>query len=203
VLPSLFAALDAMRRIDLSATAGYGGWDESADAGHVSWREFLLGVDRDAPDRRTHGWRRRLIDAAGGDAVFRAGYEKLALLVDAGADVRHVVHGDLINRNVLVADDCIAGVFDWGCSFYGDFLYDVAWFEFWAPWHEAMAGLDLRRYAREHYAAIGLDVPDLDARLRGCMIHIGLDHLAYNAWAGQANDLAAVSERLLPLLEGG
>ncbi|MBW2282407.1 MAG: phosphotransferase [Deltaproteobacteria bacterium] len=201
VVPSLFAALDAMRTTDLSGSRGYGGWDATGDAPQREWREFLLAVDRDAPDRRTHGWRSRLREAAGGDAMFRAGYAKLAARVDAVPSDRHLVHGDLINRNVVVHDDAISGVFDWGCSLYGDFLYDLAWLEFWSPWHPGMARLDLCARAREHYAAIGLDVPDLDARLRVCMLHIGLDHLAYNAWAQQPDALAEVTEAMRPLLD--
>ena len=46
-----------------------------------------------------------------------------------------MVHGDLLNRNVLVAPDGsrLTAVFDSGCSTYGDFLYEVAWFTFWPP----------------------------------------------------------------------
>lgn len=204
VLPSLFEALDAIREIDIASTTGYGGWDRSGDAPAASWRDFLLAVDRDTPDMRTRGWRKRLLDSPGdGERVFRAGYEQLGALVDASPPERHVVHADLINRNVLVEDDRITGVFDWGCSFYGDFLYDLAWLEFWGPAQEAMAGLDFRRSALDHFDAIGLHVPDFDSRLRGCMVHIGLDHLAYHAWSGDADALAWVSERLRSLLEGG
>ncbi|MCP5065991.1 MAG: aminoglycoside phosphotransferase family protein [bacterium] len=202
VLPSLFAALDAMREIDLFETTGYGGWDVCGDAPHASWRDFLLAVDRDTPELRTHGWRQRLIDSPGGDQLFSRGYETLAQLIDAVPSGRYVVHGDLINRNVFVAEGCITGIFDWGCSFYGDFLYEIAWLEFWAPWSEAMASLGIPARAREHFTIIGLDVPDFDLRLRACMIHIALDHLAYNAWAGRADSLASVSERMLPLLYG-
>ena len=52
-----------------------------------------------------------------------------------------------------------------------------------------------------HYAAIGLDVPELDFRLRSCMIHIGLEHLAYHAHTGDLNELSAVTERLRSVLD--
>jgi len=163
--------------------------------------EFLLAVESDTPGQRTHGWRRRLRDFLAGERCFRAGLVKLAELTDAAPPTRHLVHADLINRNVLVASDQITGIFDWGCSLYGDFLYDIAWLDFWAPWHEAFAAVDIRAQARRHYDATGLEVPDLEARLRCCMIHIGLDHLAYNAHLGDRVALEAVTERLLPLLD--
>jgi aminoglycoside phosphotransferase (APT) family kinase protein len=48
-----------------------------------------------------------------------------------------VLHADLLNRDVLVAGDGsrLVAVFDWGCSAYDDFLYELAWFTFWVPWH--------------------------------------------------------------------
>ena len=42
VLPSLFAAMDAMREVDLSDASGYGGWRADGRTSHRSWREWLL-----------------------------------------------------------------------------------------------------------------------------------------------------------------
>jgi hygromycin-B 4-O-kinase len=200
-LPSLFSALDAIRTVDISGTSGYGGWDAHGNARGASWREFLLSVEADDRSRRTYGWRRLLAESEVGDAPFRAGMVRMAEFADACPDARFVVHADLINRNVLVDSNRITAVFDWGCSFYGDFLYDVAWIEFWTPWHPAIAATDIRAEARSHYAAIGLDVADLDARLRCCLIHIGLDHQAYCAFTGRTEDLARVTERTLAYVE--
>ncbi len=201
VLPSLLAALDAARSIDLSDTTGYGFWDAYGNAPHASWRDFLLAVDTDTPARRTHGWRQRLIESPVGDETFRAGLSRLAELVDARSCERHLDHSDLINRNVLVSSSHITAVLDWGCSFYGDFLYDLAWLEFWAPWYPAMEATDIRTQLLTHYASIGLDVADFDSRLRSCMIHIGLDHQAYNAYTGNLDALTEVTERVLTLLD--
>ena len=201
VCPSLFAALDATRSIDVSSTSGYGDWNAVGDAPQQSWHEFLLAVDADVPTRRTYGWRQKLIASPIGDDLFRSGHARLAEL-SADLDVdRSVVHGDLINRNVFVIDARITGVLDWGCSFYGDFLYDIAWLQFWSPWFEALAAMDPCEQVKDHYASIGLAVPNFDERLRCCMIHIGLDHLAYNAHVGNIKDLVAVAEQLVPLID--
>jgi hygromycin-B 4-O-kinase len=200
VLPSLLAALDAMREVDLRATAGWGGWGPSGNAAHASWRDHLLAVNRDAPEDRTHGWRRRLKASAGGVAVFRSGYLKLAELAEAAPSTRHLVHSDLINRNAHVVDGRITGIFDWGCSIYGDFLYEVAWLEFWSPWYEGMDAIDWRAETRRHFQTIDLEVPDVDARMHACMLHIGLAHIAYHAWSGSVDELAAVEKRIEPLL---
>lgn len=186
VLPSLFAALDEIRAIDVPHTG-------------FTWRDHLLAVDVDTPERRTHGWRQKLIDSPVGDEPFRAGLARLAEL--APTVEPHVVHADLINRNVLVDVDRITAVFDWGCSFPGDFLYDVAWLEFWSPWHPALAAIDIRARALTHYASIGLDVPDFEMRLRACLLHIGLDHQAWTAHTGDVDGLVKVTERTSSYLD--
>lgn len=202
VLPSLFAALDGMRSIDLSSTRGYGGWDAKGDGPYRTWPEFLAAVVVDTPERRTHGWTRRLLESGAGKAAFDAGLSCMMQLADAHpAPGRSVVHADLINRNVLVDGGRIAAIFDWGCSFYGDFLYDIAWLAFWASWHPGLRKIDIVERARGHYAAIGLSVPDFEARLRCCMLHIGLDHLAYNAHLGDRAALDDVVRRMRPLLD--
>ena len=75
----------------------------------------------------------------------------------------------------------------------------MAWFAFWAPWYLAWAGIDFAAEAARHYAAIGLDVPDLDARLQCYLVHIGLDAQAYNAYKGEVRwpALEATARRTL------
>jgi hygromycin-B 4-O-kinase len=197
VIPSLLAALDAMRSVEVPKDGGAGDWDAEGKAKHGSWREFLLTVDADTPDLRTAGWRRRLDDSPIGDRTFRIGLAELSTLADADADACGLVHGDLVNRNVLVANDRITAVFDWGCSFYGDRLYDVAWIEFWRPWLDGLREIDFLEIARRH---VGAGEADFEPRVRACMIHIGLAHLAYHAHTGQLDDLAATEHRLQGLL---
>jgi hygromycin-B 4-O-kinase len=199
VVPGLFAALDEIRTVDISATTGFGGWGGNGHAPHPSWAEFLMAVDADTPGQRTFGWRRKLAASPLGAEPFRAGLVRLATLVERCPDARHVVHADLINRNVLVDRGQISAVFDWGCSIYGDFLYDIAWFEFWSPWHPVIAATDVRSRARRHYGSLGLDVEDLDERVRCYALHIGLDHLAYNAHTGDVDSLFQVAARMAEL----
>src|SRR5215207_6701311 len=44
MLPSLFAALDAARRVELTSSTGYGSWGVDGNAPHVSWRAALLAI---------------------------------------------------------------------------------------------------------------------------------------------------------------
>lgn len=200
-LPALFGALDAAREVDLAKTSGYGGWDGKGDAGHATWRDFLMAVADDNPSRRTFGWRRRLrSEAPGAERVFAAGLEALEDLAGAAPEARNLVHGDLINRNVLADAPRLNAVFDWGCSFYGDHLYDVAWLEFWAPWHPGIAATPIRPEILRHFEVSGIEVPHFEQRMRCCKIHIALDHQAYNAHTGDWATLAQVTDLLAALL---
>ena len=197
LLPALFAALDAARRADLTGTTGYGAWGADGTAPYPSWRAALLAVATDRPAERTHGWHERLAASAVGAGPFAEAYEHLQALADRVPAERHLIHSDLLHSNVLVEAERITGVLDWGCGMYGDFLYDLAWLCFWQPWYPAWQRLDFREEATRHYAAIGLNVPDFEARLRCCQLHIGLAGQAYMAYAGNWTDLHDTAQRTL------
>ena len=77
----------------------------------------------------------------------------------------------------------------------------MAWFAFWAPGIRPGPGVDFVAEATRHYAAIGLEVPRLTARLQCYLVHVGLDSQAYNACKGEVrgSDLAATARRTLAL----
>jgi len=200
LLPSLFGALDAMRLVDLSAATGYGGWGADGHAPFASWQAALLDVGNDPQTGRIAGWRAGLASSPTGAAPFDEAFRHLQMLVSCCHEERYLIHSDLLHYNVLVAEDRITGVFDWGCGLYGDFLYDLAWFCFWAPWFPAWNSIDFREEALRHYVAIGLDVPHFEERLLVCQIHIGLAGQAYQAYKGYWSDLEATAKRTLEII---
>jgi hygromycin-B 4-O-kinase len=202
LLPSLFVALDEMREADISGTTGFGSWGADAQADHATWREALVAVGIDRPALRTHGWSERITSFPGPHAAFRDAYAAIKVLAEAQSDVRHLVHSDLLNRNVLVRGATITGVLDWGSSLYGDFLFDVAWLWFFAPWSSGWETVDFRNEAAKHYVAIGLDVPRFEERLGACALYIAIDALAYLAWQGWRRELDATAERAMDVLRG-
>jgi hygromycin-B 4-O-kinase len=200
LMPALLRSLDALREIEPPGS----GVDWTGDEGSAAsgWRQWLVESLEDHPGERVGGWREKVREAPEVDAVFVDGEQALRSLLWACPEVRHVVHRDLLNRNVLVAHDAsrLAAVFDWGCSLAGDFLYEVAWFTFWEPWYPALEALDFRRVIADHYETIGLEVEHFDQRLACYEIQIGLEHIAYAAFTGREeymNTIACRTRRIL------
>ena len=199
VLPSLFAALDAMRAIDLSAASGFGGWRADGTTTRATWRAQLLGVATD-PGTRGAPPSRELLEASPTGAVpFDEGYARLRRLVDFCPEVRHLIHDDLINFNVLVDGDRISAVLDWGSSVYGDFLYDLAKLVFYQPWVPQWRNIDFAAEARAHYDAVGVAVPHFAERLSCYAIRIGLSDMAYSAFRKRWEQVAAKARRVLEI----
>ena len=199
MLPDLFAVLDACRRVDLSSTTGFGGWTPRAGGLHRTWRDALLSVGETIPPERAAGWRDRLEASPVGADPFDTAHSRMRDLVAFCPEDRHLIHDDLLNRNVLVEGDRIAAVLDWGSSKYGDFLYDIASLVFWQPWFPQWANIDFLGEASRHYARIGLLVPDLEVRIRCYAVKIGLGGMGYNAWKGPErwDHLARIAARTL------
>ncbi|MEM7035206.1 MAG: aminoglycoside phosphotransferase family protein [Chloroflexota bacterium] len=199
VVPSLVLALEAMRTADLSSTSGVGGWGVDRSAPYDTWSEHLLAVDKDTPDHRTYGWRDRLATSVEDMDTFTWGFGLLKNLVTDDVP-RSLLHCDLINRNVLVDENGLAGIFDWGCALYGDHLYDLAWFEFWAPWYPELDIAHLRSSLEQQWQNASYNPPNVESRLRACHLHIGLDHLAYNAYTGNWDALRATAAQMKRLV---
>ena len=199
LVPALADALEAMRTADISATTGFGGWGEDGNAKLTTWAEHLLLVDYDGPDRRTYGWHDKLAKHLYGMATFERGFTLLQSVAHTPVP-RCLVHCDLINRNALVEQDRLTGVFDWGCSLYGDHLYELAWFEFWSEWHPALDIVLLRKALAQRWHAAGYVPHNLEQRLMACYLHIGLDHLAYHAFTGDTATLTATANRIMAFI---
>ena len=199
ILPELLATLDQARTVDLSATTGFGIWDRDGNAPYASWREFLVAAGDDARGRRTHGWRKRLRESPTGDGPFTEALRRLERDCTSCPELRTLVHSDLLQNNVLVDHGRISGVFDWGCSLYGDFLYEHARLAFFAPWFAATVGIDFVAETARHFRSLGIPSDDMENRMHCYQIHIGLDAQAWNAFAGRWADLAVIADRTLAL----
>jgi aminoglycoside phosphotransferase (APT) family kinase protein len=202
LLPSLLRLFDAMRKFPVDQTASVQ-WSANLNQ-HLTWPEWLASSVVDDGDPRVGGWRDELAKIDEIDELFNRGVGVLHSLVKYCPTALHLIHGDLLNRNVLVSDDALRleAVFDWGCSIYGDFLYDIAWFTFWSPWYPGLNALDFRTLLEEHYRDIELEVPNFTKRLACYELQIGLTHLAYNTLIKNPEARLEVALRTEQVLSG-
>jgi hygromycin-B 4-O-kinase len=200
VLPGLLGVLDALRAIDVPAARGYGIWAPKGTGPAPSWAQALLAISDETP--RVPGWRAALAASPVGMAPFDRGYARLRELAQGLPDERHIIHGDLLNRNVLVQDSKITAVIDWGNALYGDWLYDAAWLIYWWPWFPLWRDIDITAELERHWEDNGGLPPGLHQRLRACLLHIGLDAMAYNAYRGpeRLDDLTRTASQVAQLL---
>jgi hygromycin-B 4-O-kinase len=202
VLPALLCALDAMRELPVPTDSPVE-WPANPQSEPVSWQEWLLRTLEDRPGGRVAGWREGIAASAEIAGIFGSAERELTRCLPVCPEIRHVVHSDLINRNVFVSTDAtrLEAVFDWGGAFRGDFLYEVACLSFWAPWYPALDALDLPARVWDHYDDIGLVVPSMDERLYCYGLHIGLAHLAYATFTGRDDHRVAIVERTRQVLD--
>lgn len=199
VLPSLLAALDAMREVDLTPERGFGGWRADGSTTNRSWRETVLGVASGPATRGAPGWRDVLARSPEAVRAFERSFERMRELVPLCPEERHLVHDDLIHFNVLASADRITAILDWGSSIYGDFLYDVAKLVFYRPWYPHWSRIDFAEEVQAHYRAIGLAVSHFSERLLCYALRIGMADMAYSAYRGRWDEVAWKAQRLSEL----
>lgn len=205
--PMLLGLLEALFSVPKSADLPIG-WQWSPPTA-VTWRQWLRETLDDRPDREMRGgWRgavRRADPAL--DRIGREAEARLAELVDACPERRDLVHRDLLHGNVLVAEDGskVNAVFSWKCSVRADFLYDVAWCTFWGPFHPGVAATDPWGLVQSSdvIRADASALTDAAARHHCYELHIGIEHLAFNAWTGDAEALGQTGRILDEVLERG
>jgi hygromycin-B 4-O-kinase len=193
VLPQLFDALYELQKLDLTDTQEVGLWRPEGTG--PSWGDELLSVAE--PRDRLKGWRERLDAFPREASIFDAGVVKLRQLAPQLPECRGIVHNDLLNRNVLVDNGKLTGVFDWGNAFYGDPLYDQACFLYWWPWFPQWQGIDLQEILDRHWEKHGGSPAQMKERLLCYLIHIGLDHIAYSAFRERTEDMRRNADQLL------
>jgi hygromycin-B 4-O-kinase len=198
VLPGLLTALDATRDIDVTGASACGLWDPGGRGPYLTWPDALLACNQET--ERVPGWRAALERSPVGPGPFDEAYARLQRLVEGLPEERHVIHGDLANRNVLALGADITAVIDWGNSLYGDYLYDAAWLTYWWRWYPQWQSIDIRAEMSCHWKQTGALPADLEHRLHAYLVHIGLDAMSYNAFTGRWDALARNAKQVSQLL---
>ena len=191
----------ALRALDLSGTAGFGFWNRDGKGSHTSWKAFLLDDKNEAEGSLIKGWKAHLEASSIGMDAYHELWKTFVPLVEHCPEERSLVHSDLLNRNVLTNSSTITAVLDWGSSFYGDALYDVAWFTFYEPWYPQFQDMHVSQRLLEDFKADPhTNTADLDTRLMCYQLDIGIGSIAYNAFKEDWKNAQEAANYTLKLL---
>lgn len=200
-LPSLLKMFRALRAINLSGTTGFGFWNKDGKGSHESWKAFLLDDKNESEGSLIKGWKAHLEASSMGVDAYQELWRTFVPLVDRCSEERSLVHSDLLNRNVLTSSGHITAVLDWGSSFYGDALYDVAWFTFYEPWYPQFQDVHVSQRLLEDFKADPhTTTADLEARLLCYQLDIGIGSIAYNAFKKDWENAQEAASYTLKLL---
>jgi len=115
--------------VDISETQHYGHWEDFNKAPFRSWAEFMDDyVKSKITDLKE-------IFAGNSEELSFINMleEKINKLLPFCSEERHLLHGDYgLNNTLGKGTNEITGIIDWELSKFGDFVYDIAWLEFWA-----------------------------------------------------------------------
>ena len=202
ILPSLTNVFHKFKYADLSATTGFGDWNAEGKGAYSTWKQCLLDVKNDRPDRIIHGWKTKIESNLPAKEQYDRLCVELEKLVSFCPEKRHLIHSDLLNRNVLVHDQKISAVLDWGSSKFGDYLYDVAWFMFYEPWYPEFKKIKLMQHLID-WVTSNPDSQNWEQRLLCYQLHIGLESVQYNLYLQDwktVQETLAHTQQLLYLL---
>jgi hygromycin-B 4-O-kinase len=118
------------------------------------------------------------------------------LLIGNCPEERYRVHGGYGFGNVLAQDGRITVILDWMDARYGDFLFDVAWLDFWSPedaWHARF---------QQHYEHMSREVTSYSERILCYQCYMALEALKFNAKAADRASYHYTRQRILSLLHG-
>lgn len=198
LIPSLLEMFNALRMADTSTSSGFGGWDKNGNGVHPSWHKFLIGVNK--PTDRVAGWEENLKKDNFAFDLFEKGFVKMESLIKFCPEMRALVHNDLLHFNVLVKDNRIAGVIDWGCALYGDPLYDLAMFTTWQFYYPFLAGVDFIKIYKEYFKDKNIEDVNFEERLECYQLHLLLDSVIYQSHKENKDFLNLSLNRLKELI---
>lgn len=174
---------EGLHSIDVRKVSGYGDLDTNLNGSCKSWKEYMLAVasDHDQKCNLIHGWRENIRQSASFLKQFDELFLELKRLLEYLPEIKYLVHSDLLNFNVLTDKNKISAVLDWGSCLIGDYLYDLAWFEFYEPWYPEFAKINLLEEIR--LRVFKFDSSQYKAeRLLAYKLHIALGSMAYNSY---------------------
>ncbi len=195
VFPALLQTLYDIHTVDVSATSGFGIFGDDGVGFFPSWRASLAVIREEEPEWDFYGKWHTLFETTFLERdVWDAIYQRMMELLAVCPEERYLVHGNYGFGNVLAADARITAVLDWMDAKFGDFLFDVAWLDFWS------SDVNVRGRVEARYAERGIPAPYYAERILCYQCYIALDGLRFFAKRRQEESYRWVRDVILSRL---
>jgi hygromycin-B 4-O-kinase len=194
LVPQLFQTMNAIHHTDVS---GYTGWGLTDTTGHgrfASWNQYLLSF---YDQKFAFAWPELIHQTFLEQEVYQTFFNAMKPLLAYCPTEKYLVHGDFGFDNVLSDGQHITGVLDWADARLGDFVYDLAYLDFWSK------DIPYGALWQEEATASGNRVPHFEERMRCYMLHIGLQGLAIAELTANKPSYVRIRERTRAVLQPG
>jgi aminoglycoside phosphotransferase (APT) family kinase protein len=178
---------EMLAHIHAVPTGGVGMLDANGRGRHESFSDVLAWDDQAA-------------DAAITNGISRANVAQAARLLNEGRRLwvsPRLLHGDWLQEHILVQDDAVAGIIDFGGTRGGDPAYDIAYWQFFWDTERFPTAALLERYRR-----VADPGPHLDRRVHLCRIGFSMRALGYYTATGRSFPAQHAALRFTKALAG-
>ncbi len=191
IAPDLLDKLGAIHAQDVDDLPDWGLTDARGEGRFASWPHYLRSFYNQKFDFSWQALIRESLLERPLYMTVRAGFEEMLTYVPSG---KWLVHGDYGFDNVVAAGRRVTGVLDWAEMRLGDFVYDIAYLDFWSK-DSYYSNLWLAQ-AQTH----GQEPPHFQERRLCYMLHQALGSLAIAAIRNDATEYAWLREYALKLV---
>ncbi len=190
----LIEYLHQIHLVDVSKTQGYGKWQEWSKAHFNSMNEHIL----DLIEKQKIYINSKYSTGIYEKELYENGLSKILELTEFCSVKRYLVHADYGYDNVLAdKNGKITAIFDWEHSLFGDFVYDIAWIDFWCFRPENTYS---KLYCEKYKSSERLDFENYDERLQCYKLFIGMTAAGFFSESNQKDKYLEAKKLILDLL---
>jgi hygromycin-B 4-O-kinase len=157
VVPQLFQTMNAIHHTDVSGYMGWGLTDTTGNGRFASWTQYLLSF---YDQKFAFTWPELIQQTFLEQEVYETCFNAMKHLLAYCPTEKYLVHGDFGFDNVLSDGQHITGVLDWADARLGDFVYDLAYLDFWSK------DIPYAALWQEEATASGNRIPHFEERTR-------------------------------------
>ncbi len=192
---SLIDVLYQIHSVDISSTKGYGNWNKLNEAPLGSMRDHIL----DVIERQKIYTNNKFSEGIFEIDLYLQGSTRIKELVKFCSTKRYLVHADYGYDNVLADEDGnITAVYDWEHSLFGDFVYDIAWLDFWRFRDENTYS---QLYYEKYKDSNKIDFKNYKERLLCYKLYIGMTAAGFFSESNQKDKYLEAKQLILELLQ--